>query len=144
MLMRKSLPEREIPHITKLFPTIKKKDFRKLPNGNYCLQVSFNTTGKYACGFFDVLIEYPYNYPIAGPKAWIQRPDISRKTPHVYEWDKENHANICYNRPKKDWHFSYSSYEACLMIESWITTYCRWIKTQIWDWPEAGMLDHLF
>jgi hypothetical protein len=50
---------------------------------------------------------------------------------------------ICYLRPKKDWHFSYSSYEAAQMIETWLTAYCRWTKTNNWDFPEAGFWDHL-
>jgi hypothetical protein len=144
MSLRYSIPEREIIPIQKIFPGVRKRDFRKLKNGNYSVQVSFITTGKYACGHFDVLIEYPYNYPITAPKAWIQKPKILRKTSHVYEWDEEGHALICYLRPKKDWDFTYTSYEAAKLIETWLITYCRWLKTGNWDYPVAGFWDHLF
>lgn len=144
MLLRQTIPEREIDPLRRVFPNIRRKDFRKLKNGNYCVQISFITTGKFACGYFDVLIEYPYNYPISAPMAWVQKPKIPHQTPHVYRWDEEGHALICYLRPKKDWHPSYTSFEAAKMIENWLTTYCRWTKTQNWDFPEAGFWDHFF
>ncbi|MHA1971909.1 MAG: hypothetical protein ACTSW1_02880 [Candidatus Hodarchaeales archaeon] len=144
MLMRQTIPERELEPLKRLFPTLTKKNFKKLQNGNYCVEVSFITTGKYACGYFDVLIEYPYNYPMSAPKVWVQKPKIPQKTPHIYEWDKDGHALICYLRPKKDWHFKYTSYEASKLIEIWLSTYCIWKKTGKWNWEEAGFLDHLF
>lgn len=144
MSLRQTIPERELTPIQKIFPDVRKRDFRKLENGNYSLQVSFITTGKFACGYFEVLIEFPYNYPISAPKAWIQKPELSKKTPHVYERDEEGHALICYLRPKKDWDFTYTSYEAAKMIETWLATYCRWQKTGKWDFPEAKFWDHIF
>lgn len=143
MSVRQSIPERELSPLKKIFPDLRRKDFRKLPNGNYCVQIGFITTGKYACGYFDVLLEYPFNYPVGAIKAWVQKPEIPRQTPHVYEWDEENHAQICYLRPKKDWHLMMTSYEAAKMIETWLSTFCRWTKTGIWDFPEAGIWDHL-
>jgi hypothetical protein len=130
--------------LKKLFPDLRKADFSVLENGNKCVQVSFLTTGKYACGKFDVLIEFPYNYPVGTPLAWIQNPTIPKNTPHVYGWDEDDHASICYLRPKKDWQLNYTSYEAALLIEGWLSTYCYWLKTGVWDWPEAGILDHIF
>ena len=143
MSLRGKLVDREIVKLKKLFPDIRKNDFSVLENGNKCVQVSFLTTGKYACGKFDVLIEFPYNYPVGTPLAWIQKPAIPRNTPHVYGWDEDDHASICYLRPKKDWQLNYTSYEAALLIESWLSTYCYWLKTNEWDWPEAGILDHI-
>ncbi len=143
MSLRRPLPDRELEPLQRFFPDVKRHDFQKLENGNFCVQISFITTGKFACGYFDVLIEYPYNYPISAPKVWVQKPQIPEKTPHVYEWDKEGHALICYLRPKKDWHLSYTSYETAQMVEVWLKTYCRWIKTGSWDFPEAGFWDHL-
>ncbi len=146
MLDMRKLIERERPKLQKIFPDISRKDFRILENGNSCVQVSYLTSGKYACGKFDVLIEFPYNYPVGAPRAWITKPTIAhtKKTPHVYKYDEYGHAHICYLRPKKDWHYSYSSYEAASMIETWLSTYCHWTKTGVWDWPEAGFLDHIF
>lgn len=144
MSLRKiDIPVRELKQLQKLFPKISERDFYRLRNGNHCLQISFITTGKYACGFFDILIEYPHNYPMSAPKVWIQKPTIKRKTPHVYEWDNEGHALICYLRPKKDWHYSYSSYEVAMMIETWLTAYCKWKKTGNWSFSEAGIWDHI-
>ena len=142
----KKLIEREKPHLQKIFPDISRRDFSTLKNGNYCVRVSYVTTGKYACGIFEVLIEYPYNYPVGAPRAWIIKPTIdhTKKTPHVYEYDEYGHAHICYLRPKKDWHYSYSSFEAVSMIETWLSAYCHWTKTKKWNWPEAGFFDHLF
>ncbi|MHA2226879.1 MAG: hypothetical protein ACXAC8_16820 [Candidatus Hodarchaeales archaeon] len=144
MLHIKTLIDREIGNLKRVFPDLSRKDFSTLKNGNYCVQVSYITTGKFACGLFEVLIEFPYNYPVGAPLAWVQKPRIPKNTPHIYKWDKIGHANICYLRPKKDWHYSLSSYEAAVMIESWLTTYCHWKKTGQWDWPEAGIFDHLF
>ena len=62
--LRQRISDRELKPLQKLFPSVKEQDFQQLANGNYCVQISFITTGKYACGYFDVLIEYPYNYPI--------------------------------------------------------------------------------
>ncbi|MFX0052764.1 MAG: hypothetical protein ACFE8U_15910 [Candidatus Hermodarchaeota archaeon] len=144
MLREGSLIDRELGNLKKVFPDLRRKDFHILKNGNYCVQVSYITKGKYACGKFDILIEFPYNYPVGAPHAWIQKPKIPKETPHVYSYDKYGHADICYLRPKKDWHYSYTSYETSAMIEIWLATYCHWTKTGIWDWPEAGFLDHLF
>ncbi len=144
MSLRKiNIKDRELLPLQKVFPDINENNFRKLKNGNHCIQVSFITTGKYACGMFDILIEYPHNYPISAPKVWIQKPIIPRKTPHIYERDKHGHALICYLRPKKDWHHSYSSYETAMMVETWLTSYCKWKKTGKWDFPEAGFWDHM-
>ncbi len=144
MLRLDQLIDREISNLKKMFLDIQRKDFRILPNGNFCVQISYITKGKYACGTFDILIEYPYNYPVGAPRAWITNPPIPKTTPHVYDYDEFGHAHICYLRPKKDWHYSYSSFEAAAMIESWLSTYCRWSKSGMWDWPEAGFFDHLF
>jgi hypothetical protein len=50
---------------------------------------------------------------------------------------------ICYLRPKKDWHYRYSSYETAMMIETWLTAYCKWMKTGNWSFSEAGIWDHM-
>ena len=144
MSLRGKLIDREMVKLRQLFPELGKRDFFILENGNKCVQVRFITTGKFACGQFDVLMEFPYNYPVGAPRAWIQRPSIPKNTPHVYGWDEEGHASICFLRPKKDWQLNYTSYEAALLIEGWLSTYCRWTKTSIWDWPAAGIIDHLF
>jgi hypothetical protein len=144
MLQLNQLINREMSKLKKIFPDIRRKDFRILPNGNFCVQISYITKGKYACGTFDVLIEYPYNFPVGYPHAWITKPVIPKNTPHIFNYDELGHAHICYLRPKKDWHYSYSSYEAAVMIETWLSTYCRWSKSGLWDWPEAGFFDHLF
>jgi len=144
MLRLEKLIDREIGNLKKIFPDIRKKNFIILQNKNYGVEVSYLTSGKYACGLFYVMIEFPYNYPVGSPKAWITKPTIPKKTPHVFSYDEYGHAHICYLRPKKDWHYSFSSYEAATMIETWLSAYCRWSKTGVWDYPEAGFFDHLF
>jgi hypothetical protein len=144
-MLRGNLIDRELKNLREIFPDIRRKDFYKLDNGNYCVQLSYITSGKFACSppRFDILIEFPYNYPHNAPKAWIQKPKIKETDPpHVYGYDEFGHAHICYLRPKKDWHFRLSSADAAILVEIWIATYCRWIKTGQWDWKEAGFLDH--
>lgn len=133
----------ESRNLQQMFPDLKRRDFRRLKNGNWCVNVRFATKGKFACGVFDVLLEFPASYPSVPPMAWVQKPLIPKKTPHVYKHDNLNHANICYLRPKKDWHFHYTSFEASTIIETWIVAYCKWKLTGNWDWPEAGFFDHL-
>ncbi|PWI47378.1 hypothetical protein CEE45_11795 [Candidatus Heimdallarchaeota archaeon B3_Heim] len=144
MSLRGNLVDRELEKLKKIFPDLQRKDFLQLKNKNKCVQLSFITTGKYACGHFDILIEFPYNYPVGSPKVWVQKPKILKNTPHVYGWDEDGHASICYLRPKKDWRLNFSSYETALLVEIWLRTYCRWTKTNVWDWPEAGVIDHIF
>lgn len=129
--------EQELHELQGVFPALSRKDFYRLENGNICVRVKFATTGLYACGTFHVLIEFPHHYPTAPPHAWITQPKISTKTHHVHRRDKYEHTEICYLRPQKDWHFSYTAYDAAIMIQTWIWAYCRWRKTGDWDWREA-------
>ncbi len=127
----------ELRQLQGVFPDITMADFFELENGNTCVLVAYRTTGRYACGRFKVLIEFPYNYPNSAPFAWVQKPRIKSRVKHVYERDSYGHTKICYLRPKKDWHYSYTSYDAAMMIQTWIYAYCHWLKTGIWDWEQA-------
>ncbi len=129
--------EQELHELKGVFPGLTRNDFYRLENGNICANVKFVTTGEFACGTFTVLIEFPQNYPTAPPRAWVTQPKISSRTHHVYRRDEYGHTEICYLRPYVDWHFSYTSYDAAIMIQTWIWSYCRWRKTGIWHWEEA-------
>ncbi|PWI47377.1 hypothetical protein CEE45_11790 [Candidatus Heimdallarchaeota archaeon B3_Heim] len=129
--------ENELHELKGVFPGLTRKDFYYLNNGNIAVQVKYSTTGQYAHGTFTVLIEFPHNYPNAPPRAWIVVPKISSRAHHVYGRDEYGHTEICYLRPQKDWHFTFTAYDAAIMIQTWIWAYCRWIKVGIWDWKEA-------
>ena len=103
--MRRTL-EKELHELKGVFPKLTRKDFYRLDNGNICVQVKFATTGPYTLGFFDVLIEFLHSYPNIPPRAWVQRPKIHPKTHHVHRRDEYGHTEICYLRPRKDWHFT--------------------------------------
>ena len=129
--------EKELHELQGVFPSLSNKDFYRLENGNICVRVKYVTTGTYACGMFYVLIEFPHNYPTAPPHAWVTKPKISIKAHHIHRRDKYDHTEICYLRPQKDWHFTFTAYDAAIMIQTWIWAYCRWRKTGTWDWKEA-------
>lgn len=129
--------KKELHELKGVFPDLTRDDFYRLENENICVQVKYATTGKYALGSFDVLIEFPHNYPSAPPHAWITKPKIHPKTHHIHRRDELNHTEICYLRPNKDWHYRMTAYDAAMMIQTWIWAYCRWRKTGKWDWREA-------
>ena len=136
-ILRPRTVEKELHELQGVFPSLTKKDFFYLENGNICVRVKYVTAGPYSCGTFAVLIEFPHNYPTAPPHAWVTEPEISGRTHHIHRRDKYGHTEICYLRPQKDWHFSYTAYDAAIMIQTWIWAYCRWLKTGKWDWKEA-------
>ncbi len=68
--MRRTV-EDELHELKGVFPGLTRKDFYRLENDNVCVKVIYKTTGKYACGTFVVLMEFPHNYPSAPPHAWI-------------------------------------------------------------------------
>jgi len=129
--------EKELHELKGVFPSITRDDFYRLTNGNIGVLVKYLTTGPYARGTFHVLIEFPHNYPNAPPHAWVIKPKIHPKTHHVYRKDEYGQTEICYLRPQKDWHYSFTAYDAAIMIQTWIWAYCRWRKIGIWDWKEA-------
>ncbi len=129
--------ENELHELRGVFPGLTRKAFYYLDNGNIAVQVKYSTTGQYAHGTFTVLIEFPHNYPNSPPRAWIMEPTISSRTHHIYGTDEYGHTEICYLRPQKDWHFTFTSYDAAILIQTWIWAYCRWRKVGIWDWKEA-------
>ena len=129
--------EQELHELQGVFPGLTRDEFYRLENGNICVKVKYITTGRFACGTFHVIIEFPHNYPTAPPRAWVTKPRLSVKTHHVYGTDEYGHTEICYLRPQKDWHFSYTAYDAALMIQTWIWAYCRFRKVGIWAWEEA-------
>jgi ubiquitin-protein ligase len=129
--------EDELHELRGVFPTLSRKDFYRLDNGNICVKVKYKTTGPYSLGTFNVLIEFPHNYPSAPPHAWITEPKISKKVHHVHRTDEYGHTEICYLRPLKDWHYTHTAYDAAIMIQTWVWAYCKWRKTGIWDWEEV-------
>jgi hypothetical protein len=133
--MRRSI-SKELFEIQGVFPSLQQSDFKELPNGNICVEVSYYTSGRYSKGRFDVLIEYPPRYPSIEPIAWIQHPKINSNAPHRYEEDSYGDMKICYIHPS-DWSYSYTSYDVAIMIQTWIWAYCKWLDTRIWDWESA-------
>ena len=127
----------ELHQLKGVFTGLNRKDFYELENGNICVKVQYETTGEYALGTFKVIIEFPFNYPHHYPHAWVTKPKISKRTHHVHRWDEYGHAEICYLRPMKDWHYTYTAYDAAILIQTWIWAYCRWRKVGVWAWDEA-------
>lgn len=129
----------ELHELMGVFPALTRDDFFYLDNGNIGVKVIYDTTGKYSLGKIHVIIEFPQNYPSAPPHVWIISPKVHPETHHVHKRDKYGHTEICYLRPHKDWHYSYTSYDAAIMVQTWIYAYCKWMKTRRkkWDWKEA-------
>jgi ubiquitin-protein ligase len=140
--MRRSI-SKELFEIQGVFPSLQQSDFKELPNGNICVEVSYYTSGRYSKGRFDVLIEYPPRYPSIAPNVWVQYPAIKKNCPHVYKWDSYNDAKICYILPSQ-WKYTYTSYDVAIMVQTWIYAYCVWLEKGYWDWKQAGIIDHIF
>ena len=118
-----------------VFPDLSRSDFYYLDNGNVGVEVTYATEG-YANDDFNVLIEYHGGYPDAPPNAWIQHPDIDSSCPHGYGEDDYGNYRACYIYPDQ-WKPRYTSYDAAIMIKTWVYAYCNWETTGNWDWHEA-------
>lgn len=133
--MKRTIDE-ELFQLRGVFPSLNSSDFKELPNGNICIELSYQTRGQFAKGKFDVLIEFLPSYPSNEPIAWIQNLKISSDAPHTYEADEWGDMKICYIHPS-DWSYSNTSYDVAIMIQTWIWAYCKWLTTGDWDWETA-------
>lgn len=124
---------KEVTELRGVFPDISRSDFYELDNGNVGVQVSYDPIQYQET--FDILLEYTPSYPDMPPKAWIQSPSIHADSPHV--WGKDDYGNvmICFIDPD-DWRPSLTSYDAAIMIQTWVFAYCNWIENGVWDWDE--------
>lgn len=132
----------EVYELRGVFPHITRRDFYELDNGNTGVVVEYDTSGEFSRGTFEVLIEYTEGYPDTKPNAWVMEPNVDGSCGHIYNFDQNGHANICY-MGNRNWDPSYTSYDVAVMVKSWIFAYCRWEKTDNWGWNEAGLIDYL-
>lgn len=132
----------EIAELRGQFPNVDRSDFYELDNGNIGVIVNIDTTGSYSKGLFEVMIEYPPGYPNSPPKAWVMSPEVDGGCGHIYNFDENGHANICFTGDR-NWSPEYTSYDAAAMVKSWIFGYCKWEQTGEWGWNEAGFIDYL-
>jgi ubiquitin-protein ligase len=118
-----------------VFPEATRDDFYELDNGNIAVAVKYHTED-YTKPNFDVLIEFPQNFPQGPPEVWVIEPEIKEGTGHVWGRDQHGHAKICYIKPDK-WSPNYTVYDTALMAKTWFYAYCNWLDSGDWDWEEA-------
>lgn len=138
---------KEVTELQGVFPNISRSDFYQLDNGNEGVAVSYDPVQYQET--FEVLIEYTPSYPDMPPKAWVQDPTIHPESPHVWGQDDYGDVMICYIDPD-DWRPDLTSYDAAIMIQTWVFAYCNWIEHGTWDWdekphgsPDSGLFDLL-
>jgi ubiquitin-protein ligase len=132
---------KEIEELRGHFPDVSRSDFYELDNGNIGVVLQISTSGQYALGTFEVVLEFPLGYPDIPPNAWVNNPDLDESCGHVY-YTENGQGKICFTADK-EWDPRYTSYDAVAMIKSWIFGYCKWEHTGEWGWDEAGFLDYL-
>lgn len=127
---------REIEELRGVFPNIGRESFYELDNGNVGAILNYRTDSSQVDDF-QVLLEYPPGYSNMPPKAWIMEPDLRNDTPHVWGTDDEGKPMICFIDPD-DWYSSLTSYDAVVMIKSWVYAYCNWVESGNWAWDEKA------
>lgn len=125
----------ELWELKGVFKDATRSDFYELNNGNIAAYVTYSPND-FSVPDFDVLIEYPYDYPNSPPNAWITEPEIETGTGHVWTRDEDGSPKICYIKPDR-WSPDYTTYDAAIMIQTWIWAYCNWLESGNWDWEEA-------
>lgn len=131
----------EVQELRGVFPDIGRSDFYELDNGNVGVVVYYSPDAP-DCPTFEVLIEYTRAYPNSPPKAWVMDPDISTSTPHTYSSDSSGNVRICFIKPSK-WSSNLTSYDAAVMIKTWVFAYCNYKRDGEWRWDEEGLVGHL-
>lgn len=132
----------EVEELSGILTNVGRDDFYELDNGNIGAILVYDTSGQYSKGTFEVLLEYPPGFPDTKPNAWVMEPEVDRACGHVYRYDENGHAQICFTGDR-NWSPNYTGYDAAAMIKSWIFGYCKWESTGEWGWNEAGFLDYL-
>ena len=128
--------DREAHELRGVFPDIGTDDFYELDNGNIGAVVYYRPDD-FSFDEFEVLIEYVPGYPDVPPPAWVLEPEIDSNVEHVWEWDEHGHPMICYIDPD-EWHPNLTSYDAAVMIKTWVYAYCNWKRRGEWTWDEKS------
>jgi hypothetical protein len=133
--------EKEVHELRGVFPELGRGDFYRLDNGNIGVLVYYRPDS-YTAGEFEVLMEFVEEYPTNPPQAWVLEPEIDRGCPHAYRYDDQGNALLDYIDPSK-WESWYTSYDAAVMIRTWISAYCNWEDHGVWEWDgdPSGHLD---
>ena len=84
---------------------------------------------------YEIIIAFSPAYPNKEPYAFVVEPEIRGDCPHIYG-KEDGVARICYIDPA-EWSYRYTSYDAAVMIKSWVYAYSNWKRTGNWDWEEA-------
>lgn len=127
--------DREMKELQGVFPDINRGDFYDLDNGNIGTVLYYDTTSR-TVNDFKILMEFPPGYPDMPPKGWVMKPKLRDDTPHI--WGKEDgQPMICFIDPD-DWSSRLTSYDAAVMIKTWVYAYCNWVKTGNWTWDEKA------
>lgn len=132
--------DKEAHELRGIFPEINRDNFYKLGNGNIGVLVYYRPDG-YTTDEFEVLIEFIGEYPTNPPRAWVLEPEIDRSCPHAYRFDEQGNALVDYI-DASSWESWYTSYDAAVMIRTWISAYCNWEDRGVWEW-EADPSSHL-
>ena len=135
MVARSLDVNKEVRELRGVFPNLTRSDFWELENGNTGVDVKYKTDSVFEDNF-DILIEFPRSYPDSAPIAWVESPKIREDCEHIYSIDSEGNAKICYIEPD-NWYPWYTSYDAAVMIKSWVYAYCNWVDAGVWDWEEV-------
>lgn len=125
---------REVRELRGVFPEVSRSDFTSVA-GLDAIVVTYETAGLFEDDF-EVAIAFPPVYPNKEPPAFVLEPDIPSSCPHIYEKLEDGITHICYIDPD-EWSSNYTSYDAAVMIKSWVYAYCNWKSTGEWDWSEA-------
>ena len=133
--------DEEIYELQGVFQSIGKSDFFELNNGNVGAVVYYRPDD-YSFPEFEILIEFPQGYPDKPPNAWVMEPNIESGTPHVWKRDENGNTKICYIKPAR-WSSDLTSYDAAVMIQTWVYAYCHYKKTGNWGWEGVGFWGHL-
>lgn len=128
--------DEEVYELQGVFPGISREDFYQLDNGNVGVVVYYRPDD-FSFPEFEVLLEYPAGYPDLPPKAWILDPELEPGTKHVWGTDEYGSPMVCFIDPD-DWSPDLTSYDAAVMVKTWIYAYCNWVRHDEWSWDEKA------
>jgi len=116
----------EINALQNLFPTISVSEFYHVETGTIGVKL------RYELSFgdidaVDVLLEYPYDYPVIPPRMWVTNPEIDPESGMVIEYDHRNDARADYIDVNQ-WDSSMNGFHAAAMMKEWVAEYCHWVS----------------
>ena len=124
---------KEVKELRGVFSDVSRTDFVRFDDFD-AIQVTYKTDS-FLESDYEVVIAFPPSYPNKEPYAFVLEPEIKGSCPHIYGKD-DGVTRICYIDPD-EWSYRYTSYDAAVMIKSWIYAYSNWENTGNWDWEEA-------